>query len=34
MVALKKEGTHDELLTKSNTYKKLYDQELNNQEHA
>ena len=28
------EGTHDELLTKSNTYKKLYDQELNNQEHA
>ena len=28
------EGTHDELLTKSKTYKKLYDQELNNQEHA
>ena len=28
------EGTHDELLIKSNTYKKLYDQELNNQEHA
>ena len=28
------EGTHDELLTKSVTYKKLYDQELNNQEHA
>ena len=28
------EGTHDELLTKSKNYKKLYDQELNNQEHA
>ena len=28
------EGTNDELLIKSNTYKKLYDQELNNQEHA
>src|SRR6056300_299725 len=28
------EGTHDEILIKSNTYKKLYDQELNNQEHA
>jgi len=28
------EGTHDELLIKSNTYKKLYDQELNNQEHV
>ena len=28
------EGTHEELLIKSKTYKKLYDQELNNQEHA
>ena len=31
---IENEGTHDELLTKSKTYKKLYDQELNNQEHA
>ena len=31
---IESEGTHDELLTKSKTYKKLYDQELNNQEHA
>ena len=28
------EGTHEELLTKSKTYKKLYNQELDNQEHA
>ena len=28
------EGTHEELLIKSKTYKKLYDQELNNQENA
>ena len=28
------EGTHEELLIKSKTYKKLYNQELDNQEHA
>ena len=31
---IKDEGTHEELLIKSKTYKKLYNQELDNQEHA